>query len=383
GAGGTLLHWDGKTWTSVPSGHSSGVLVRAAVRGRDDVWWWNSGSALDLVHWDGKAITTTTIDDTGARGQFTDVAMMGVRWWLVGCRGAVSAVTSHNTLQPVVHSVLVGMQSMWGSGDSDMYFTNGGEIFHWDGATTTTIPVTARRVTGVRTEGTDELFAGGYRLSDDHTQYVALAFHYDGANWSKVELDVAPFAANRYFEAIWPLGAGEAIAVGGSRLAYHYTGGAWTPITTGVTVNLMGVWGSDADHAYITGAQGTLLRWDRANPLVAIPDPTLDAAMVPIDPINGTALDFGPISGAGGKLWIGMPLSADLLSYDGMTWTKVHSGVPAGGLLAIDATHVVVSSPGQSLLARWDGAEWTTEDIASGTTLPVLFQPPGGPLLAG
>ena len=78
-----------------------------------------------------------------------------------------------------------------------------------------------------------------------------------------------------------------------------------------------------------------------------------------------------------------MPISSDLLSYDGTTWTRAHSGVPAGGLLALDATHAVVSSPGQSLLARWDGTAWTPEDIASGTTMPVLFQPPGGPLLAG
>lgn len=82
-------------------------------------------------------------------------------------------------------------------------------------------------------------------------------------------------------------------------------------------------------------------------------------------------------------MWIGMPASADLLAFDGAAWTRMHSGVPAGGLLAIDASHVVVSSPGQSLLARWDGATWNVEDIASGTTMPVPFQPPGGPLLAG
>lgn len=277
----------------------------------------------------------------------------------------------------------VGMQSIWGASDSDLYFATGGQIFHWDGATTTALPVTARRVTGVRTGTTDEMFAGGYRLSDDHTQYVALGFHHDGTTWTTTDLDVAPFAQNRYFEAIWPLGPGEAIAVGGGGLAYHYTGGAWTPIATGVTANLAGVWGPDADHVYITGTQGTLLRWDRASPEVATPDPTLDASLIPVDAEHGTPLDLGPISGAGGKLWIGMPLAGDLLAYDGAAWTKVHSGVPAGGLLAIDASHVVVSSPGQSLLARWDGTAWNVEDIASGTTMPVLFQPPGGALLAG
>jgi hypothetical protein len=388
GAAGTLLHWNGTAWKPVASGHTEGFLDRAGARARDDVWWW---IGADLVHWDGTAITTTTIDTTidttgattGATSQFTDAGLIGGRWWLVGYGGAVSTLTGGKALQPVVQTSMAGMQSMWGSADSDLYFATGGEIFHWDGATTTPLPVTARRVTGVRTDGVDELFAGGYRLSDDRTRYVALGFHYDGAAWTTTELDVAPFAQNRYFEAIWPLGPGEAIAVGGGGLAYHHASGAWSPIATGVTANLAGVWGPDPDHVYITGAQGTLLRWDRAKPTVATPDPTLDASLIPVDPIHGTPLDLGPISGAGDRVWVGMPISSDLLTYDGTRWTVVHAGVPAGGLLALDATHAVVSSPGQSLLARWDGTAWTPEDIASGTTMPVLFQPPGGPLLAG
>lgn len=380
GAAGTLLHWNGAAWAAVASGHTSGFLDRAGARSRDDVWWW-IGS--DLVHWDGKAITSKTIETTGATGQFTDAGLIDGRWWLVGYGGAVSTVTAANTLQPVVQAAVVGLQSIWGAADSDLYFATGGQIFHWDGMTTSAIPVTARRVTGVRAGDRDELFAGGYRLSDDHAQYVALGFHYDGASWTTTELDIAPFGQNRYFEAIWPLGPGEAIAVGGGGLAYHHTAGAWTPIATGVTANLAGVWAPDADHAYLTGAQGTLLRWDRAKPTVATPDSTLDRSLIPVDPEHGTPLDLGPISGAGGKLWIGMPLGIDLLTYDGTTWTSARSGVPAGGLLALDASHVVVSSPGQSLLARWDGTAWTTEDIVSGTTMAVLFQPPGGPLLAG
>lgn len=383
GAQGALLHWNGTAWSPVASGHTEGFLDRAGATGPNDVWWW-IGS--DLVHWDGTAISSTTIatsDSTGNTSQFTDAEQIGGRWWLVGYGGAVSTLTAASALQPVVQSGTVGMQSMWGAADRDMYFATGGEILHWDGTAITRLPVTARRVAGVQTGGGDELFAGGYRLSDDRTQYVALGFHYDGATWTSVDLDVAPFAANRYFEAIAPLAPGEAIAVGGGGLAYHYTGGAWTPITTGVTTNLVGVWAPDADHAYLTGTQGTLLRWDRASPAVATPDATLPASLIPVDPAHGTPLDLGPISGAGGNLWIGMPNSSDLLRYDGATWTLSHSGVPAGGLLALDASHVVVSAPGQSLLARWDGTAWTTEDIAAGKTMPVLFQPPGGPLLAG
>lgn len=383
GADGTLLHWNGSTWTKLATGHTSGFVDRVGALARNDVWWWvmGSGRSSDLLHWDGARITATAIDTSQTQGLFTDVEIIDGRFWFVGYGGAVYT-RADAALEPVVRSAVLGTQSMWGASDDDMYFATGGQITHWDGRAHTALPITARRVAGLRSNGVDELFAGGYELSPDHMHYTALAFHFDGSEWTKAELDVAPFADNRYFNAVWALAPGEAIAVGGSGLAYHYAGGAWTSIDTGVTTDLVGIWGRDPDHVRITGTRGTLLAWDRATPTVARPDRTLDPAKIPIDPLHGTPIDLGPISGAGDQVWVGMPASPDLLSYDGATWSLVHSGVPAGGLFAIDASNVVVSSPAQSLLARWNGTIWAYEDIAAGTTMPVLFQPPGGPLIA-
>jgi hypothetical protein len=64
-------------------------------------------------------------------------------------------------------------------------------------------------------------------------------------------------------------------------------------------------------------------------------------------------------------------------------WTAVPTGIATDGVFAIDATNVVVASAGSSFVARWNGAQFVLEDNGSGDPTPVLFQPPGGPMLAG
>src|SRR5262249_32576777 len=149
--------------------------------------------------------------------------------------------------------------SMWGAADDDMYFASGAEIKHWNGTAMATIftspsGISVDRVSGVRANGADEIFATGRALTDDRSGYIALGYRYDGTTWTKTELDQAPLADHRYFSRVWANAPGEAIAVGYGGIAYRYAGGSWQRITTGVTTDLMGVWGPDADHAWISGA---------------------------------------------------------------------------------------------------------------------------------
>lgn len=137
---------------------------------------------------------------------------------------------------------------------------------------------------------------------------------------------------------------------------------------------LLGAWGPDADHAWLTGAAGTLLMWNRTDPGVAVPDPALPA-------LSPAAADLGAIQGAGGVVWIAAGQSQVLRgTADG--WTLVDAGVHVAGMAAVAADDVVASSDGQSLMARWNGTAFVPEDSGSGTATPSLFQVPGGPVLA-
>jgi len=375
GADGAVLHWDGAAWTTVSTGPTNWYVTGMAVLASNDVWWWASvSSAMSaFLHWDGAAITTTFVDTTNIPSLYSGAIIDG-RWWLVGGAGVVYTRSAANMISPIKGPPpFRGAKAMWGSADSNMYFATGGEIYHWDGTTTTAIPIAANTISGVRREGFDEIFATGFELSSDHTKYIANAFHFDGTSWTKTQLEGAPLAERRYFSQVFAMGPGEAMAVGYGGIAYHYANGTWTSVATEVTTDLVGVWGPTADQVWMTGPAGTLLTWNSSEPGVATRDTTLPF----------TTDDLGPIHGADGITWIGV--TNNLYVYRNAApggWTKVMANVVPNGLFAVSATNVVVSSSAQSRLARWNGAQFVAEDNASGIATPILFRPPGGTMLA-
>jgi hypothetical protein len=376
GADGALLHWDGTAWTTMSTALTEGWNVEAlGAVASNDVWWWTTrNSAMSaFVHWDGTALTTTPVDTTNVPSLFSG-AIVGGRWWLVGGSGAVYTRSGKDAIAPVVAPPHArGVQAVWGSAIDDMYFATGGEIDHRDGTAVATMPIAANQISGVRAGGVDELFATGFDATPDQSQYIASAYHFDGTTWSKTQLEVAPVAQHRYFSQVYAMGPGEAMAVGFGGIAYHYANGSWNPVTTGVTTDLLGVWGPDPDHLWITGAGGTLLAWKRTNPGAAIPDPTFPL----------TTDDLGPIHGADGITWIGVTSASRVWMGKPSGWSAVPTGVVPSSVVAVSATNVVVSASGQSMVARWNGTQFTPEDNASGMPTPILFQPPGGPMLAG
>jgi hypothetical protein len=376
GADGTLLHWNGSTWTTVKTGLGSGFLGAATALAHDDVWWWwasNSSASSAFVHWDGSMLSTAPVD-TSALGTFLfSAAIIDGRWWLVGGAGAVYTKTSANTIKPIVNPHVTNLESMWGAADDDLYFATGGQILKWDGATLTPLQpvIGASAISGIHTSSGDELFGVGFEETSDHTGYIADAYHYDGASWSKAQLDRSTISEHRYFTQVWAIAPGEAMAVGYGGIAYHYANGVWHPVATGVATDLMGIWGPDPDHLWLSGAHGTLLQWNRASPDIATPDPTLS-----------TTDDLGAIHGAGGLVWIAAG-SAAVLKGTASGWTKITTNISVDAIFAVDDKNVVIASRTQSQIARWNGSAFVLEDNAAAAPTPVLFQPPGGKMLAG
>jgi len=187
----------------------------------------------------------------------------------------------------------------------------------------------------------------------------------------QTELNLAPFAQNRYFEAVWALQAGRAIAVVAPDWPTTTRTVRGNPIATGVTTDLVGVWGPDP----ITSTSPAC----RARCCVTARSPASRAPIRrstsrhPARPIHGTPLDLGPISGAGGLVWVGMPPAATCSGTTAPPGRQSIPAVPPAVSSRSTATDVSFVS-GQSLLARWDGSAWRNEDIAAGTTMSVLFR---------
>ncbi len=369
GSSNTLLHWDGAAWTAVPTGLSAGATIDpAGWRSTDDAWWLGGNA---FIHWDGTQLTTTPIDQSTVSAGVGSVALDGDRWWMVGGMGSVQTRIGTDALGPIIQAPYWGY-SMWGTSDNDMYFAGGG-LVHWDGTQQTSIPVDLDSMSGVAgagVGGANELF--GIEVDEDQstmpTTYISSGQHFDGVTWTESELDRAQ-GADVAPMSIYAIAPGEAMIVGGHGLAFYHHSGAWLPISTGVTVNLMGVWGPDADHLWITGQQGTLLRWDRANPTVMTPDTSFPA----------TTDDLKGVHGAGGNLWIVHDVTTlvSRRATDG-SWSLVNTTCGGQAVFAVSATNVVVTCPDVYRISRWNGTEFVIENHGANWSMNVPFQPPGG-----
>ncbi len=124
----------------------------------------------------------------------------------------------------------------------------------------------------------------------------------------------------------------------------------------------LGVWGPDADHLSITGANGTLLSWVRTNPTVFTPDPSM--------PANTDKL--GAIAFAGTTEWI---LATDqTYAYQRIgsgAWHTVNTVTSPQSIAALSDTDVVVNGNDSGYVSRWNGSAFAFETYPSWNGLAV------------
>jgi hypothetical protein len=376
----TLMHWDGTSWTAIPSGLPSTAVVQSVTAlASNDVWWLSTIGVQhqELLHWDGTAISIIPVDYGASYGDnccptWSHAAIIDGKWWIVGANGGVYTKVSESTLRPITSAPYVGL-SMWGTSDNDMYFQTGDSIGHWDGTVMTSIPspggATVTGVAGAGIGGANVLFALGDEIDWATQEYVYSVLRYDGQVWTKTELMRSPEPFGTHLSNLYAMGADEAMVVGQNGLAFHYKNGAWTTVTTGVTTTLLGIWGPDADHLWISGSSGTLLQWDRAAPDVMTPDPTFPA----------TTNDLGWIHGADGVMWIVNPQTFFVTRHSGSSWSQINTGLIAQRVFALSDENVLVSSSTtDGYIARWNGSEFVIEDHDAEGTLQNVYAPPQG-----
>src|SRR5262249_6436205 len=156
--------------------------------------------------------------------------------------------------------------------------------------------------------------------------------------------------------------------------ALHFHNGVLTPIATGTTQALHGIWAPDPDHAYITGDGGTLLEWKRSNPTVMTPDPTLP---------TGTTDDFNDIDGASGVAWASVRNTQHVWRKPaGGAWESlpVNAAIPTVGyrLGVVSADNVFLVGNDSTSGVRWNGSQWTYEDYPSWRPITSMFTLPDG-----
>jgi hypothetical protein len=368
----TILHWDGHTITALaaPGVPTHGIVQSADYAAATDISWIATGATAAptyRVHWDGAQLTSVAIDQQASGlgeapcGQLGSARVIDGKWWVVCADGGVATMTGSATLTAVI-SPWTGTGSFWGTSQTDLYLATGTDLRHWDGTSWTRTPQPVGGIRGVQTSSGNVLFGMHAVAGPKTTTYLD---RFDGTAWTSMQVTQFTSAdPSQWLSSVVPLGPDEALLVGNSGGAYHYQAGSLTPIASGTTADLADVWAPDSDHAYVTGAGGTLLLWDRAEPGLLKPDVSFPA----------TTEDLRAIAGAGGLTWVIAPGQTHVWVRPASgVWQTVNTGVIPVAIAAINDHNVVVVGADAGEAARWNGMTFVGEIYPSWRGLQTLY----------
>jgi photosystem II stability/assembly factor-like uncharacterized protein len=218
GPKGTILHFDGRTWSPMAVDGSPHLLSVWGASGRDVFVVGDEGV---IIHYDGR------------------------RW---------------NTMHSGTTKNLI---AVWGASGRDVFAVGySGTVLHYDGSAWTPMA-----------SGTGEDLYGVWGSSSSHVVAVGgtpmpmpgkgLIVSYDGKTWSPMAIPASPFL----FGA-WGTSAKDVHAVGVDLAALRWDGQAWRPAPVtlprvqGAISGLTRLWGSGPDDIYAAGFNGVLAHFD-------------------------------------------------------------------------------------------------------------------------
>jgi len=260
GSAGTIAHFDGTTWTTIPSGTKE-TLRAVWGSSATDVWvvstpgvllhgnGWNAGTAsfdlapeiprvVDNVATLTLAVWGSSPDDVWLGGEPMpldwDLSEHAPAWRKADPGGGVgweNVFVARSTDRVTVRSI-------WGSGPNDVWAVGGDddEVFNPDG---TQSVVSRGRTFHASSDG-----SGG------------------ALQWKELDSQ-----SSSILYAVWGSGPGDVWAVGRRGTIRRFKTGAsrWETVSSPTTENLRGLWGSGPSDVWAVGDNGTLLHFDGAS----------------------------------------------------------------------------------------------------------------------
>ena len=347
---GTVLHFDGETWTTTRSlNHFSDVWVatdgttyvvgnRVALRYADGIWTDITDPAME----DLRAVWGCDSDNVFAVG--------------VDTAGATAFRWDGATWQAMEIAATGYLLDIWGSSCTDVYAVDGG-IWHFDGSTWSAQPydtysfydsailsVSGTSGVDVYAVGTGTGWEEGW--DEEPVEFEApLVMHNDGSGWIEIEGEWLDSGSIR-FESVWNSSPDDAYFLDGS--LYHYDGISGT--LSDDTVHGVEIWGAAADDIYTVGYGGEMHHFD-------------GGAWSIID--SGTPNHLYGIWGDGLGYAVAVGPWETVTSTDGGgTWVE-QSGDHTLGVVDMDgdAEDVYGFGNGLGYLTRFDGASWEEVEI--------------------
>jgi hypothetical protein len=270
GGGGTILKFDGYSWTSVGNAAISTNLWNL---------WGSSASDLfagsDAVSGQSQLVRYSGFYETTESPQTTP-SLYGV-WgtsasdiYVCGDRGLLLHYDGSGNWKQIPTGTNSLLFSIWGSSSADIYIVGfDGTVLHYDGdeaTSTITLPKITTDPNGIvealgvvwGSAWNDVWIGGGFTAGD--------LWHFDGSGWTKSPpLWTIPGSTGQGINGLWGSSSTDIWAVGQSN-AYHFDGFTWTAavLPTAQSLTLNSVWGSGPLNVFATGilgSSGVILRY--------------------------------------------------------------------------------------------------------------------------
>ena len=205
GADGTVLHYDGETWSLQNSGTSETLY---SVWGSGPANVFAVGAGGTLLHYDGRA-------------------------WSAQASGMSDY-----------------LYSVWGSGPADVFVVgSGGTVLHFDGQSWSALNTgNARWLSAVWGSGPRDVFAVGIE---------GTTVHYDGQEWS-----LWPSDDTAGCRSVWGSGPNQVFTMGPAGTMLHYDGETWSAQRSGTSEALSSVRGSGPSDVFAVGSNGAVVHFD-------------------------------------------------------------------------------------------------------------------------
>lgn len=249
GDSGTLLHFDGATWSNAapPLADKPAPLVGLFGTSATDLWV--AGHKSTLLHF---GMSGWVPQPLPAPADLQALWGSGDSLWAVGQGGILLQHQPTGwTPIPLESESKASLVTLFGTGPRDLWAVGGaGTILHFDGTQwRSSHSGTQRPLYAVWGSGPSDIWAVG--------EYGTLV-HFDGKAWQDLATG-APWFANALY-GVWGRSESDVWAVGTKGLVLHYDGKRWQPLLSGVQSPLRDVWVSPRGDAWVVGNGGAILR---------------------------------------------------------------------------------------------------------------------------
>jgi hypothetical protein len=234
-------------WTSSTLGKTQVQELKNAVWGSSasDVWAGGTGGATALHHWNGASWSAVPSANS------TDVVgLWGSASNNVYAVGDVEIQRWNGTAWADVASSPVSVLfAVWGSSANDVYAGGlNGTLVRSTGGAFSAVPNTGlgtESVAAIWGTGPNDVYTGGSTLR-----------HWDGFNWSSTTAGITNIGA------IWGSSASDIWVGGANGQVQHLVGGVWTTVTGFGSGHVSGIWGTGANDVFLVNRFGDIFHYN-------------------------------------------------------------------------------------------------------------------------